>query len=65
MLGPYILVYNGNVYYFTVGRFITITDHFFSLLRVTLIKFTFIDSVWVLVFNQIIYHIHKETEGSK
>ena len=30
MIGPYIFVYNYNVYYFTVGFFITITDHFFS-----------------------------------
>ena len=23
------------------------------------------ESVWVLVFNQVIYHIHKEAEGFK
>ena len=30
MLGPHTFVYNNNVYYFTVGFFIMITDDFFS-----------------------------------
>ena len=30
MLGPHSFVYSNNVYYFTVGFFIMITDDFFS-----------------------------------
>ena len=71
MLVPYFFVNNNNVYYLTVTFFLMITDHFFSLLRVTklcdlinsllLIRFC----MGVLVFNQIIYHIHREAEGFK